>query len=98
MAYVRGDSAKRVGENPNPALDPNGVEQDVWFIALDGFAPRKIGQGHLPAVSARGNRARRRPPRGRSAPSSVARAVAPSPRKKPGGGCRTWRDFSLYCS
>jgi len=54
IVYVRGDSANRAGEYPNPALDPNGVEQDLWIVALDGSAPRKIGEGHSPAVSPRG--------------------------------------------
>ena len=56
IVYVRGDSANRAGEYPNPALDPNGVEQAVWIVALDGSAPRKIGEGHSPAVSPRGDR------------------------------------------
>jgi len=56
IIYVRGDSANRAGEYPNPALDPNGAEQDLWIVALDGSAPRKIGEGHSPAVSPRGDR------------------------------------------
>ena len=56
IVYVRGDSANRAGEYPNPALDPNGAEQDLWIVALDGSAPRKIGEGHSPAVSPRGDR------------------------------------------
>ena len=54
IVYVRGDSANRAGEYPNPALDPNGAEQDLWIVALDGSAPRKIGEGSSPAVSPRG--------------------------------------------
>ena len=38
---------------PIRALDPNGAEQDLWIVALDGSAPRKIGEGHSPAVSPR---------------------------------------------
>ena len=56
IVYVRGDSANHAGEYPNPALDPNGAEQDLWIVALDGSAPRKIGEGHSPAVSPRGDR------------------------------------------
>jgi dipeptidyl aminopeptidase/acylaminoacyl peptidase len=56
IVYVRGDSANRAGEYPNPGLDPNGAEQDVWIVSLDGSAPRKIGEGHSPAVSPRGDR------------------------------------------
>ena len=49
IVYVRGGSA-------NPALDPKGVSQDVWIVALDGSAPRRIGEGSSPAVSPRGDR------------------------------------------
>ena len=63
IVYVRGDSANRAGEYPNPALDPNGAEQDLWIVALDGSAPRKIGEGHSPAVSPRGDPRRIHPPR-----------------------------------
>jgi dipeptidyl aminopeptidase/acylaminoacyl peptidase len=56
ILYVRVDGANRAGEYPNPALDPNGAEQDVWIVALDGSAPRRIGEGHSPAVSPKGNR------------------------------------------
>jgi dipeptidyl aminopeptidase/acylaminoacyl peptidase len=56
IVYVRGDTANRAGEYPNPALDPNGAEQDLWIVALDGSAPRKIGEGSSPAVSPRGDR------------------------------------------
>jgi dipeptidyl aminopeptidase/acylaminoacyl peptidase len=56
IVYVRVDGANRAGEYPNPALDPNGAEQDVWIAALDGSAPRKIGEGHSPAVSPKGGR------------------------------------------
>jgi dipeptidyl aminopeptidase/acylaminoacyl peptidase len=54
IVYVRGDSANRAGEYPNPALNPNGAEQDLWIVGLDGSAPRKIGEGSSPAVSPRG--------------------------------------------
>ena len=56
IVYVRGDSANAAGEYPNPALDPNGAEQDLWIVALDGSAPRKIGEGSSPAVSPRKDR------------------------------------------
>jgi dipeptidyl aminopeptidase/acylaminoacyl peptidase len=49
VLYVRGGSA-------NPALNPNGVSEDVWIVALDGSAPRKIGEGNSPDVSPRGDR------------------------------------------
>jgi dipeptidyl aminopeptidase/acylaminoacyl peptidase len=49
IVYVRGGSA-------NPAQNPKGVSQDVWMVALDGSAPRRIGEGSSPAVSPRGDR------------------------------------------
>jgi dipeptidyl aminopeptidase/acylaminoacyl peptidase len=49
MVYVRGGSA-------NPAHNPQGVSQDVWMVALDGSAPRRIGEGSSPAVSPHGGR------------------------------------------
>jgi len=49
LVYVRGGSA-------NPALNPKGVSQDVWMVALDGSAPRLVGEGSSPAVSPRGDR------------------------------------------
>ncbi len=51
IVYVRGGSANGRGEIPNPALNPAGASEDVWTVALDGSAPRKIGEGNSPAVS-----------------------------------------------
>src|ERR1700733_1753760 len=30
---------------PNPALLPNGVEQDIWVTSIHGGEPRKLAQG-----------------------------------------------------
>jgi dipeptidyl aminopeptidase/acylaminoacyl peptidase len=49
IVYARGGSA-------NPARNPKGVSQEVWTVALDGSAPRRIGEGSAPAVSPRGDR------------------------------------------
>jgi dipeptidyl aminopeptidase/acylaminoacyl peptidase len=56
IVYVRGSDP----DNPekmsaNPALVPQGVEQDVWLVLLDGGAPRKLGAGNSPAFSTRGD-------------------------------------------
>ena len=56
VVYVRGLGVNRAGESPNPAIDPGGAEQDVWLAVLDGWAPRKIGEGDAPAISPRGDR------------------------------------------
>ncbi|MGA2143475.1 MAG: prolyl oligopeptidase family serine peptidase [Bryobacteraceae bacterium] len=39
--------------DPNPATNPAGVEQAVWVVT-PGSAPRKLGDGHSPAVSPKG--------------------------------------------
>ncbi|MCX6627277.1 MAG: S9 family peptidase, partial [Candidatus Solibacter sp.] len=56
VVYVRGGSANGRGEIPNPALNPAGASEDVWTVAMDGSAPRKIGEGNSPAVSPKGDR------------------------------------------
>ncbi|MGH9803694.1 MAG: TolB family protein, partial [Candidatus Acidiferrales bacterium] len=54
IIFVRGGDSNRHGEYPNPTSDAGGAEQDVWVISLEGGAPRKLGEGHSPAVSPRG--------------------------------------------
>ena len=49
LVYVRGGTA-------NPASNPQGATQEIWLAALDGSAPRKIGEGDEPAVSPQGDR------------------------------------------
>ena len=56
IVYVRGsdpDNAQKM--SANPALLPQGVEQDVWLASRDGGAPRKLGPGNSPAFSTRGD-------------------------------------------
>jgi Tol biopolymer transport system component len=56
IAYVRGgDLEFSEKPYPNPADITAGVEQDVWVVALKGGEPRKIGEGHSPAVSPKGD-------------------------------------------
>jgi dipeptidyl aminopeptidase/acylaminoacyl peptidase len=56
IVYVRGGEANGAGEFPNPALDPKGTGQEIWTATLAGGAPRKLGAGHSPAVSPKGDR------------------------------------------
>ena len=56
IVYVRGQDPNRAGEVPNPTLDPRGATQDVWIVALDGGAPRKISEGNSPSVAPAGGR------------------------------------------
>jgi dipeptidyl aminopeptidase/acylaminoacyl peptidase len=51
ILYVRGGDFETGGGYPNPASAPEGVEQDVWVVSLDGGSPRKLAEGHSPAVS-----------------------------------------------
>ena len=55
ILYVRGGDFETGGAYPNPASAPEGVEQDVWVVLLEGGAPRKLAEGHSPAVSPKGD-------------------------------------------
>lgn len=55
ILYVRGGDANRNGEIPNPVSDPKGVEQDIWSVPLAGGDPKRIAEGHSPAVNPKGN-------------------------------------------
>jgi dipeptidyl aminopeptidase/acylaminoacyl peptidase len=55
VVYTRGGDLEFLGRpDPNPAVITTGVEQDIW-MAAPGSAPRKLGQGHSPAVSPKGD-------------------------------------------
>ena len=56
VVYVRGGDLEFLGHSaPNPMADTGGVDQSIW-IAAPGEAPRKIGAGHTPVVSPKGDR------------------------------------------
>jgi dipeptidyl aminopeptidase/acylaminoacyl peptidase len=56
VVYVRGGDLEFLGRtDPNPGADPGGTDQAVW-IAAPGSAPRKIANGHSPAISPKGDR------------------------------------------
>jgi dipeptidyl aminopeptidase/acylaminoacyl peptidase len=56
LIYVRGGDSEFSGRpDPNPALAPDGVSQDVWLIAATGGEPRKVGEGYNPVVSPSGD-------------------------------------------
>ena len=56
IVYVRGGDLEHIGtDNPNPrnlALTP---EQAIWVIPFDGGAPKKIADGHSPALTKDGH-------------------------------------------
>jgi dipeptidyl aminopeptidase/acylaminoacyl peptidase len=55
IVYVRSGDFESLHEAPNPRSFPQGVEQDVWVVAVAGGPPRKLGPGHSPAISPRGD-------------------------------------------
>ena len=56
VVYVRGGDLEFPGRpDPNPSADPAGPEQAIWIAALGG-TPRKIADGHSPAISPKGDR------------------------------------------
>jgi dipeptidyl aminopeptidase/acylaminoacyl peptidase len=55
VVFVRGGDFEAGGSYPNPASVPEGVEQDVWVVSVEGGAPRKLAEGHSPAVSPKGD-------------------------------------------
>ncbi len=56
IVFVRGSGANRRGEIPNPVSRAEGAEQAVFVVGLAGGAPRKLAEGHSPAVSPGGDR------------------------------------------
>ena len=56
VIYVRGGDLEFLGRpDPNPTADTAGTDQAIW-IAAPGEAPRRVGAGHSPAVSPKGDR------------------------------------------
>ncbi len=52
IVYTRGGDLEFPNASyPNPDSSPQGVEQDIWAIPLNGGAPKKLGEGHSPSVS-----------------------------------------------
>ena len=56
IVYVRGGGKNGRGEYPNPLSVAAGVTQNVWIVSLTRGASRRIGEGHGPAVSSKGDR------------------------------------------
>jgi len=51
IIFVRGGSANRQGEYPNPTSDPEGADQAVWAMNISRGRPWMIGKGSNPSVS-----------------------------------------------
>ncbi len=56
IVYVRGGSANRAGEFPNPTSNPEGAEQAVWAIKTEGGEPWRLDHGSRPVPSPVGNK------------------------------------------
>jgi dipeptidyl aminopeptidase/acylaminoacyl peptidase len=56
IVYVRGSGRSPAGEFPNPGGRIEAFDQSVWIVGLDGSAPRRLGDGHSPAISPQGDR------------------------------------------
>jgi dipeptidyl aminopeptidase/acylaminoacyl peptidase len=56
LVYVRGEGPNRAGEVPNPSLDPQGAQQQIWVVAVSGVPQaRELAEGNSVAVSPRGD-------------------------------------------
>jgi len=55
IVFVRGGSANRAGEYPNPTSNPEGAEEAIWAIKVSGGEPWRIGEGNSPVSSPSGN-------------------------------------------
>jgi dipeptidyl aminopeptidase/acylaminoacyl peptidase len=52
IVYVRGgDFEFPAKPAPNPALLPQGVEQDIWIVSTRGGEPHKLAEGRKPSAS-----------------------------------------------
>jgi dipeptidyl aminopeptidase/acylaminoacyl peptidase len=54
LVFVRGGSANRAGEHPNPTSNPDGAEQAIWAVRLSGGPPWKLGNGAAPVIDPSG--------------------------------------------
>mgnify|MGYP001024856544 CR=1 FL=1 len=55
IVFVRGGSANRAGEYPNPTSNPEGTEEAIWAIKVSGGESWRIGEGNSPVISPSGN-------------------------------------------
>ncbi len=55
VAFTRGGDPNSRSEIPNPAESPAGAHQEIWLAPVSGDEARKLGDGHMPAVSPDGS-------------------------------------------
>src|SRR5579883_2849968 len=52
IVYVRGGDLEHIGrDNPNPRSLATTPEQAIYVVPFDGGAPRKLADGHSPAIT-----------------------------------------------
>lgn len=56
VVYVRGGSANRAGEYPNPTSNPEGAKQSLWAVNIEQGQPWELGEGNHPLPSPVENR------------------------------------------
>ena len=55
IVYTRGGDLEFPNSAyPNPQNSPQGVEQDIWAVSLNGDVPKKLAEGHSPSISPKG--------------------------------------------
>ena len=55
LLFAHGGDFETGGDNPDPELSPEKPEQAIWYVAMDGSAPKKLTEGHAPAISPKGD-------------------------------------------
>jgi dipeptidyl aminopeptidase/acylaminoacyl peptidase len=56
IIYVRGGNLEQIGQiAPNPRSWASMPDQSIWIVPFDGGAPKKLAEGHSPAVSKDGH-------------------------------------------
>jgi dipeptidyl aminopeptidase/acylaminoacyl peptidase len=52
IVFVRGGNLEQIGQaNPNPRSLASMPDQSIWVVPFEGGAPKKIAEGHSPAIS-----------------------------------------------
>ena len=52
VVFVRGGNLEQIGQaHPNPRSLASMPDQSIWIVPFEGGAPKKIAEGHSPAIS-----------------------------------------------
>ncbi len=54
LYFVRGSGPNRAGEHPNPTSNPDGAEQAIWRVRLDGSPAVRVTLGATPTPAPSG--------------------------------------------